>query len=191
MSRVIIREFSPRAIDDFLSFFDHDAFSDNPEWDDCYCGLYQIEDQGRSDTSRADRRREMAKLVAEGRVDGLIAYDDNKPVAWCKAGPRENYPFLGRVLKLSLSPPERVGSIICFVVAPSHRGKGIASELLSAACEALRRKGLEFAEAYPVKAPESAADNFHGPLSMYTKAGFKQIHDAGTYTVVRRPLQPQ
>jgi len=84
---------------------------------------------------------------------------------------------------------ERVGSIVCFVIASSHRGQGVASHLLNAACNKFAQKGLEYAEAYPVKKPESAAYNFPGPLSMYLKAGFTEHRDADWYLVVRKRLQ--
>jgi GNAT superfamily N-acetyltransferase len=84
---------------------------------------------------------------------------------------------------------ERVGSIVCFVVASSHRNQGVASHLLNAACNRFSQKGLEYAEAYPVKKPQSAAYNFPGPLSMYQKAGFVTYRDADWYLVVRKRLE--
>ena len=83
---------------------------------------------------------------------------------------------------------ERVGSIVCFVVAASHRHQGVASHLLNAACKKFAEKGLEYAEAYPVKKPPSAAYDFPGPLSMYLKNGFSTYRDADWYTVVRKRL---
>jgi hypothetical protein len=32
-----IVELCPASLKDFLSFFDHDAFVDNPGWASCYC----------------------------------------------------------------------------------------------------------------------------------------------------------
>ncbi len=83
---------------------------------------------------------------------------------------------------------ERVGSIVCFVVAATHRNQGVATLLLDAACKKFSEEGLEWAEAYPVKAPRSAAYNFPGPLSMYFKAGFSIHRDADWYAVVRKRL---
>jgi GNAT superfamily N-acetyltransferase len=83
---------------------------------------------------------------------------------------------------------ERVGSIVCFVAASTHRGQGVASHLLNAACKKFSEKGLEYAEAYPAKKPPSAAYNFLGPLSMYLKNGFTTHCDADRYLVVRMRL---
>jgi len=77
----------------------------------------------------------------------------------------------------------------CFVIASTHRGKGVASKLLNTACNKFTEKGLEYAEAYPVKNPPSAAYNFPGPLSMYLKSGFTTHRDAEWYLVVRKRLE--
>jgi hypothetical protein len=35
--KATIRELTPELLNDFLNFFDHDAFADNPAWFGCYC----------------------------------------------------------------------------------------------------------------------------------------------------------
>ncbi len=121
-------------------------------------------------------------------MHGFLAYDDGRPVGWCNAAPRTSYPTLHWLMGAGPDIWERVGSIVCFVVASSHRNQGIASHLLGAACKKFSEEGLEFAEAYPVKKPPSAAYNFPGPLSMYLKAGFSIHRDADWYLVVRKRL---
>ena len=72
----------------------------------------------------------------------------------------------------------KIGAIVCFVIASTHRKKGVASRLLNAACNKFSEKGLEYAEAYPVKSPKSDAYNFPGLLSTYLKNGFTTYRDA-------------
>ncbi len=183
MSDIVVKELTPSLKDDFLLFFDHVAFADNPDWNDCYCSLYHFPNQG-----KAESRRVASSLVAEAKMHGFLAYDGGKPVGWCNAAPRTRYPALHWLMGSGPDVWERVGSIVCFVVASSHRNQGIASHLLNAACKKFSQEGLEFAEAYPVKKPESAAYNFPGPLSMYLKAGFVTHRDADWYLVVRKRL---
>ena len=38
----VIWELTPELLDDFLNFFDHDAFADNPVWFGCYCMYYHF-----------------------------------------------------------------------------------------------------------------------------------------------------
>src|SRR5690348_8626941 len=167
MSDLVVKELMPALKDDFLLFFDHVAFADNPDWADCYCYPYHFADRG-----KAENRRAASNQIEESRIQGFLAYRDGSPVGWCNAANRHNYPALHRLMRSDLKGLERVGSIVCFVIAPSNRSKGVASRLLKAACDKFSHEGLEYAEAYPVRETTSAADNFPGPLSMYLKNGF-------------------
>ena len=190
MSGIVIRELTPTALDDFLAFFDHEAFTDNPDWADCYCMFYQFTGTGKewAESKAAQNRHQVSSLTSNGKMRGFLAYENGKMVAWCNAAPRSNYPALTRVLKLPANDSDQVGSIVCFVVAPTHRRKRIASRLLEAACKSFAHTGLEFAEAYPRRDSSSSADNFPGPLSMYLKAGFSPIRETESYVVVRKKL---
>ena len=183
MKEMVVKELKPSLRDDFLLFFDNVAFADNPDWSDCYCYPYHFSDRG-----RAENRRAASNQIEESRIQGFLAYQDGKPVGWCNAANRHNYPVLPRLMRSGPDVFERVGSIVCFVVAPSHRSKRVSSRLLNAACDKFSKEGLEYAEAYPVKKPTSAADNFPGPLSLYIRNGFTSHHDMGWYVVVRKPL---
>jgi len=37
MGDLVVKDQTPSLRDDFLLFFDHVAFADNPDWSDCYC----------------------------------------------------------------------------------------------------------------------------------------------------------
>ena len=184
MGELVVKELTPSLRDDFLLFFDSVAFADNPDWSDCYCSLYHFPNQG-----KAESRRSASSLVAEAKIHGFLAYESGKPVGWCNAARRTSYPALHWLMGSGPDKAERVGSIVCFVVASSHRNQGIASHLLNAACKKFSQEGLEFAEAYPVKESKSAAYNFPGPLSMYLKNGFSTHRDANWYLVVRKRLE--
>ncbi|TMI17729.1 GNAT family N-acetyltransferase [Candidatus Bathyarchaeota archaeon] len=184
MRELVVKELTPSLRDDFLLFFDSIAFADNPDWSDCYCSLYHFANKG-----KAESRRQSANQIEDGRIHGFLAYDNGKPVGWCNAAPRNSYPTLHWLMGPGPDKAERVGSIVCFVIAASHRNKGVASHLLNAACKKFSQKGLEFAEAYPVKKSTSTAYNFPGPLSMYLKNGFNTHRDADWYLVVRKRLE--
>ena len=42
-NEIIIKPFSPDLSDDYLNFFDNDAFADNPDWAGCYCNYYHFD----------------------------------------------------------------------------------------------------------------------------------------------------
>ncbi len=190
MSEPVIKELSPELLDDFLSFFDHDAFADNPEWANCYCYWYLFPgtDQEWETRTGSENRAGMGELIRRGQAHGFLAYDDGRPVGWCHAAPRTAIPNIERFTGAQAGDADRVGSIVCFVVAEPHRRQGIARRLLEAACDSFRHRGLEFAEAYPSKNVETAAQHFPGPLEMYLEAGFTPVREFDRLTVVRKTL---
>lgn len=184
MRNLVVKELTPSLRDDFLFFFDNVAFADNPDWSDCYCSAYHFQNRGKDESRRLSSRQ-----IEENRLHGFLAYDQGKPVGWCNAANRYSYPGIQWLMGPGPDKGEKVGSIVCFVVGASHRKKGVASQLLNAACKKFAQDGLEYVEAYPVKKPPSAAYDFPGPLSMYLKNGFSAHRDADWYLVVRKPLK--
>ena len=185
---VEIRDVTPERLDDYLAFFDHEAFRDYPAWRACYCieTHLQAEDDG---TRKAeDNRRDMIELINRGEVTTLLAYADEKPVGWCNYGETTALAGLMRRFKLEPSDHAGVGSISCFIIAAPYRRHGIASRLLDTALDRLRNRGLKSVEAYPVREDGSAQGNYRGAFSMYARAGFQPYRDAGRNVIVRKSL---
>lgn len=183
---IVVKQLSPSLMDDWLLFFDKIAFADNPDWSDCYCSLYQF-----ANRSKDESRRMASNQIQDGRIHGFLAYEKARPVGWCNAANRNHYPILHHLQGPGPDKYEKIGSIVCFVVAASHRGQGVASKLLNAACSKFTQDGLEYAEGYPVKDPPSTAWDFPGPIGMYLKNGFTTYRDADWYAVVRKRLRSQ
>jgi len=184
-----VEAISPENLEDLLRLFDGKAFSDNPEWSFCYCQCF-YEDPGQIvwTEQTAERNRSMAcRRIGNRAMRGYLAYAGDDPVGWCNAAPRH----LLHALDDEPTPDaEKIGAIVCFLVAPDHRGKGIAKKLLEAACDGLAAEGLEIAEANPKKESGSDAENYVGPLSLYLSAGFaiyREDDDGSVY--VRRALR--
>jgi GNAT superfamily N-acetyltransferase len=180
---------TPEGIEDFLRFFDRDAFADNPAWAGCYCMAYmrhwaEGEWQARA---AAENRADMSSLIACGQAQGYLAYADGEPAGWANAAPR---PLLGAIDgddQYRVDDEERVGSIVCLVVAPHYLGHGIARRLLDAAVDGFRREGLRYADGYPARDAESDAAAFHGPYALY-EAGFRPVKELERQTVMRKDL---
>ena len=172
----------------FLKFFDGDAFSDNPKWSSCFCQCY-YEDHAVvawSKRTGAENRALACSRTLADQMQGYIAMADGEPVGWCGAASRR----LLHALDDEPTPnAETVGAIVCFLVAPSRRGKGVARVLLDAACDGLRQQGMTIAEANPRVNASTPADNHYGPLSLYFSSGFtvdREDEDGSVY--VRRDL---
>ncbi len=92
-------------------------------------------------------------------------------------------------------PSEPVGSIMCFLVTPEHRAKGVGTALLHAACDKFKRDGLKVAEGYPTINPSKrtwevpwAEENYKGSLNMYLKNGFNVHRQLERFAIVRKQL---
>jgi GNAT superfamily N-acetyltransferase len=173
---------------DFLRFFDGSAFSDNPKWSSCYCQCF-YEDHAVvkwAERTAPENRALACDRIQRQAMQGYLAFIGSTPVGWCNAAPRK----LLHALDAEPAPDaEHTGTILCFLVEPSHRGRGISRQLLEAACDGLRAQGLKVAEANPRPAATSAAENHFGPLALYLSAGFavhREDEDGSVW--VRRAL---
>jgi GNAT superfamily N-acetyltransferase len=183
-----IRKLCPELMQDFLHFFDGEAFADNPRWSFCYCQFLYV-DHAKVDwqaRTAQENRAAACDRIGSRQMEGYLAYRDGKPVGWCNAAPRTMMDAFSDEPDPDTS---RIGQIGCFVVAKSHRRSGVATSLLHAACAGLKAQGFAIAEALPVAKASTDAQNHFGPLQMYLAAGF-QVHRTGAdgRVQVRRSL---
>jgi GNAT superfamily N-acetyltransferase len=183
-----IRKLSPELMQDFLSFFDSEAFADNPAWGSCFCQFMYVDHAKVNWDARTSQENRAAACdrISSNRMQGYLAYRDGKPVGWCNAAPWTMFDAFADKPDPDAS---RIGQITCFVVAKPHRRSGVATSLLQAACEGLKAQGLAIAEAAPRTEAANDAQHYHGPLSMYLEAGF-HVHrtDSDGTVYVRRSL---
>lgn len=144
----------------------------------------------------ARNRSLMHSLVEAGSEPGLLAYRDGQPVGWVSVAPRPQYGRIIRSRRIGPSPEEaadeRIWSVVCFWIPRMERGKGVANELLKGAVERARARGAAVLEAYPVDKAggrHPSANLFTGTLSMFKRAGFREVdRPRGAQLVVRRDL---
>ena len=197
---IVTQELKPDLLHDYLQFFDKDAFSDFPNWSGCYCGFYDTPGEGKdwNPTAKAGpaHRAARAERIRSGRSHGILAYADDKVVGWCNAQARASFTNMRRYSVAIEDAANAVGSIMCFLVSPSYRGKGVCTLLLNAACDMFRREKLGVAEGYPTATNPVrgsldipwAEENYKGPLNMYLKAGFKIHRQLERFAIVRKQL---
>jgi GNAT superfamily N-acetyltransferase len=187
---VEIHPLSPTRLADFMAFFEGEAFGDNHKWSFCYCQCF-YEDHSKvhwASRTAAENRECASQRITHGRMQGLLAYHEGRVVGWCNAAPRE---LLHALNAEPIANPQQVGTIVCFLVAPSARGRGVATALLNAACQYLSAQGLRSVEANPRPSAKGAAENHFGPLGMYLAAGFTVDRtDADGSLRVAKELQP-
>ncbi|MDQ2675148.1 MAG: GNAT family N-acetyltransferase, partial [Chloroflexota bacterium] len=117
---------------DLADLFDQGG---DPKW--CWCSFYRLRSLDFKDATPASNRRVLETAVgttaAEGRAPGLVAYRDGAVIGWVSVGPRDDYERLQHSRVLAPVDERPVWSIVCFVVARSARGQGVARALLDAA----------------------------------------------------------
>ncbi|MFX0106014.1 MAG: GNAT family N-acetyltransferase [Candidatus Hodarchaeota archaeon] len=184
---IVIKPLSPDLIDDFLYYFDKIAFSDNPDWATCYCHFYHFAGTTKQFLKRSaeENRIKSKELILAGKMNGLIAYLDEKPVGWCNINSKENFARIPFEEELN----DKIASLICFIIAPSYRKQGIARQLLRYVCSNFKAKGFDLIEAYPRKGKNlSDAHSYRGPFSLYTSEGFTIYKKFKDFYVMRKNL---
>jgi len=174
MDNITIKSLSHDLLDDYLNFFDNDAFADNQHWAACYCRCYYF-DHSKCDwdkTTAKENRAAVIELVKNGIIKGYLAYNNDKPIGWLNANHRNNYSIVSYD---KVDKTENIGSLICFIIAKNYRRKGIARMLLNTACNGFKQQGFAYAEGYPVKDVKGDDKNYHGPLSLYLSEGFEEF----------------
>jgi ribosomal protein S18 acetylase RimI-like enzyme len=173
-TEIVVRKLSPALLQDYLDFFDYDAFADNPRWAACYCHFHQARhDEKKWEERGAEENRAAASaLIERGELQGYLAYINDYVVGWCNANARAQYT--------TFSPEDFPGDddgalIVCFNVSAQYRNMGVARKLLEAALESLRRDGFGHVYALARTDTDDPAENTHGPLRMYLDAGFAQV----------------
>jgi GNAT superfamily N-acetyltransferase len=172
--KIQIKEMLPELWDDL-----EQLFGEKGACGGCWCMWWRIE-QGEKwqDVKGGEAKKRLRRMIENGRVRGLIAYDGDQPVGWCTFGKRTDFPRLNRARTLQCEDADAISCVPCFYVKNRYRKKGVSTELLKAAVKALANEGVAIVEGYPVKPIRSGnkdipgAFAFTGTISLFKKEGF-------------------
>jgi GNAT superfamily N-acetyltransferase len=170
---VVVHPLTPERFADLAALFEEGG---DPKW--CWCQFFRVRGLDWSNSNAADNRRRLEELTDEGPPPGLVAYLGGRAVGWVSLAERERFERLEHAQLLARIDERPVWSIVCFVVSRKHRRGGVASALLDAAVRFARDRGATLLEAYPVDTGGeriTAANAYHGTLSMFEKAGFDVV----------------
>jgi GNAT superfamily N-acetyltransferase len=154
----------------------------------CWCRWFYAGAQVAPGAAAAANREALRGQVRQGPPPGVLAYRDDEPVGWCAVAPRPSYTRLPRMQVLRGTPPDEltdaaVWSVTCFVVRVGQRRSGVARALLDGAVRLACEGGARVVEGYPVdvaaKGATSSAELYHGPLSTFLAAGFREVARPG------------
>ncbi len=176
-STITVHSLTPERFDDFAAVLGTSGISG------CWC-MYWVHPTTKSwgEASKggaAAANRDLFRAVIDaGPPPGLLAYDGDAAVGWCRVMPRDRLPGLGRSRAFSTDlDVAGVWSLSCLVIRRSHRGRGISGKLIEAAVGFAADQGARILEAYPwdgddTKSPSSL---WTGVASTFARHGFEVV----------------
>ena len=173
--------------EDFLRFFDHDAFSDHEEWAGCYCLESHLTPAEDAACNKSEKRRSTAKkLIREGTMQGYLLYDGDAVVGWCNAGDKRKF------LPVYEDPAyhtgnDRIKVVYCMDIAPAYRGKGLATLALERVLADAENESYAWVEGYPLTIPNDPYP-YKGPPRLYEKFGFTVYRKTEEFYILRKAL---
>ncbi len=185
-----VKKLSEELLEDFLYFFDEKAFLDNPEWGHCYCLFFHYNGSEADWLKRTkkENRQDAIQLIKSGQLQGFLAYENNVPIGWCNANEKSKFSFNLNRSQVYGSEDQDTISIVCFVIAPEYRRKGVSTKLLNFIIEYYQNTNKKYLEAYPANNAAKDCENYHGPVSLYQKNNFQIIKELEDYSIMRLKL---
>src|SRR5262249_34220786 len=117
-------------IDDWLRFFDHDAFAGNPDWASCYCLEPHVPaTPEHPEPAWRERRATVRDRLGGEWPSGFPASAAARPLGGSMPPPPPAYGLSRHVDPTGPAPTPVIG-ISCFAIPPPFRLHGVASALL-------------------------------------------------------------
>ena len=146
------------------------------------------------------KRPEVARELCAGAIPpGVLAYVDGEVAGWCSVSPRSAHFRLVKSRVIDDADDLPVWSVVCFVVRPGYRRKGVADALLAGAVGFAEDHGASWLEGYPA---DTGGARIHGTAAyvgtrtMFERHGFVKVMDTRAKSggkprvLMRRPLAP-
>lgn len=185
-----IRKLTSEMADDFLQYFDHDAFTDHEEWANCYClESHLTKEEEEMYVGKEKRRKKAAELIQQGIMSGYLIYDCNRVIGWCNAGDKMDYRPICKNKDFLTDNNERgkIKVVYCIDIAPDYRGKGIANCIIEKIISDAQEEGYFYIEGYPFS-DRTFPYQYHGPVRLYMKYGFEIYRKQDWFYIMRKPL---
>jgi len=199
---ITVRPLSQERAADFFDFFDHRAFTDDSPEGPCYCTRFQMtKEEEHAAFANIESgpeafirtlRQLAAGQIASGALRGYLAFVDGVAVGWCNVNDRANFPEeSGNGARLYAPAEKREKVVLCFLIAPEFRRKGVATALLQRAVADAQAEGYASIEGFPPMRGEGERYEweFRGPVSMYEKAGFVKVGEYSKGAIMRKELR--
>ena len=175
----------PDHLDDWLDYFDHDAFVDRPWLAACYCLEQHAPMPPPAVGGWRENREQMRARFLDGTAHGYLALVDGKAAGWVNAAWRGD-----QVYALARDDDASTITVSCFAIAAPFRGHGLQAQLLDRVIADAPGRGATRIEAYPrTELGPDGGGRFRGSLELFEARGFTVVKDLGATKVMRLQLQ--
>ena len=109
---------------------------------------------------------------------GVLAYVDGQVAGWCSVAPKSTYRALVNSRTIPHVDDDDVWSVVCFVVRPGFRRRGLMHQLLDGAVAHAQAMGAPALEGYPVEPGAGRVDQtsgYVGTVALFEAHGFRRI----------------
>jgi GNAT superfamily N-acetyltransferase len=141
-----------------------------PDAGGCWCMAYRD-----SRVPNRERPGYMARECGTEPGPGVLVYVDDDVAGWCSVSPRSTLRRLTRSRTIPMLDERDPWSVVCFVVRPGYRKRGLMHVLLAGAVEHAAGHGAEVVEGYPVETGGTRVDvisGYVGTVELFEAAGF-------------------
>ena len=153
--------------DDFASFM----VPRKPGGRGCVCMVYR-----NSSLDTPGRIAHMRALCESEPGPGVLAYVDGEVAAWCSVASKSTYRALVNSRTIPHVEDEGAWSVVCFVVRPGFRRRGLMHQLLDGAVGHAHAMGAAALEGYPVDPGGERTDQtsgYVGTVQLFEAHGFR------------------
>jgi GNAT superfamily N-acetyltransferase len=155
--------------DDFASFM----VPRKPGGGGCVCMSYR-----NSSLDMPGRIAHMSALCQAEPGPGVLAYVDGDVAGWCSVAPKDTYRALVNSRTIPHVQDDGAWSVVCFVVRPAFRRRGLIHDLLDGAVGHAQAMGATALEGYPVDPDGERIDQtsgYVGTVQFFESHGFRRV----------------
>ena len=109
---------------------------------------------------------------------GVLAFVDGETAGWCSVAPKSAYRALVNSRTIPHVQDEDAWSVVCFVVRPGFRRRGLMHHLLAGAVGHAQAMGAAVLEGYPVDTSGERVDQtagYVGTVKLFEAHGFSRV----------------
>jgi GNAT superfamily N-acetyltransferase len=139
----------------------------------CVCMAYR-----NSSLDMPGRIAHMRTLCAGEPGPGVLAYVDGAMAGWCSVAPKSTYRALVNSRTIPHVHDEGAWSVVCFVVRPGYRHRGLMHQLLEGAVGHAHAMSATVLEGYPVDPGGGRVDQtggYVGTVKLFEAHGFSRV----------------